>query len=72
MRNITQNMINSCDKTTVYGLTEAILIAMSNLRNSRGLLMNISFSNNPDAFVKTAENIKFANQIAQMMLGEKT
>lgn len=63
-QNFTQDMINSIDKTTEDGFAEALLIAMSGLKDKKGLLLNIRMSNDME------DNIEFAKQIARMMLNK--
>ena len=64
-KNFTQDMVNSIDKTTEDGFAEALLIAMSGLKDKQGLLLNIRISND------TEESIDFAKQIARMMLNKE-
>ena len=63
--NFSQRMINSLDKTTDAGFAEALLIAISNLTNEQGLLLNIRLSDD------TRQSIDFAMQIARMMLNKR-
>ena len=44
-KNFTQDMVNSIDKTTEDGFAEALLIAISGLKDNQGLLLNIRMSN---------------------------
>lgn len=62
MRNFAQELINGLDKTTNDGFAEALLIAISNLKNGDGLRVNIRLSQDPK------EMIDFAKQISHMML----
>jgi hypothetical protein len=62
MRNFTQGLIDSLDKTTEDGFAEALLIAISGLKNSDGLRVNVRLSQDPK------EMIDFARQISSMML----
>jgi hypothetical protein len=62
MKNFVQGLIDGLDKTTEAGFAEALLIAISNLKNEQGLLLNIRLSDD------TKQSIDFAKQIAQMML----
>ena len=64
-KNFTQDMVNSIDKTTEDGFAEALLIAISGLKDKQGLLLNIRMSND------TKESIDFAKQIARMMLNKE-
>ena len=65
MRNFIQSLIDGLDKTTEAGFAEALLIAVSNLKNSQGLLLNVKLSDDP------AQSIDFAKQIARMMLNKE-
>jgi len=65
MRNFIQNLIDGLDKTTETGFAEALLIAVSNLKNTQGLLLNVRLSDDP------AQSIDFAKQIARMMLNKE-
>jgi hypothetical protein len=62
MRNFIQSLIDGLDKTTEAGFAEALLIAVSNLKNTQGLLLNVRLSDDP------AQSIDFAKQVARMML----
>jgi hypothetical protein len=62
MKNFVQGLIDGLDKTTEAGFAEALLIAISNLKNEQGLLLNIRLSDD------SKQSIDFAKQIAQMML----
>ena len=67
MKNFSQGLIDGLDKTTEDGFAEALLIAISSLKNKGGLLLHVRLSEDP------AEAIDFAKQIARMMLRkEKT
>jgi hypothetical protein len=66
MKNFVQGLIDGLDKTTEAGFAEALLIAISNLKNEQGLLLNVRLSDD------TKQSIDFAKQIAQMMVREKT
>lgn len=65
MNDFSQRMINGLDKTTEAGFAEALLIAVSSLKNEQGLLLNIRLSDD------ARQNIDFAMQIARMMVREK-
>ena len=65
MRNFIQSLIDGLDKTTEAGFAEALLIAVSNLKNSQVLLLNVKLSDDP------AQSIDFAKQIARMMLNKE-
>ena len=65
MNDFVQGLIDGLDKTTEAGFAEALLIAISNLKNEQGLLLNIKLS---DDF---KQQIDFAKQIARMMVKEK-
>jgi hypothetical protein len=56
-----QSMIDSIDKTTEDGFAEALLIAMSNLKDAQGLRLGWVLGEVEDA-------ADFARQIARMML----
>jgi hypothetical protein len=58
----TQDLIDGLDKTTVDGFAEALLIAMSNLRDDQGRYLGVRMSDDFD------EHIRFAKDIAKMML----
>ena len=65
MRNFAQGLIDGLDKTTEAGFAEALLIAMSNLKDEQGLLLNVRLSDDFN------QQIDFAKQIARMMVKEK-
>ena len=65
MKDFVQGLIDGLDKTTEAGFAEALLIAISNLKNEQGLLLNIRLSDD------TKQSIDFAKQIAQMMIKDK-
>lgn len=65
MRFFTQGLIDGLDKTTEAGFAEALLIAMSNLKDEQGLLLNVRLSDDFN------QQIDFAKQIARMMVKEK-
>ena len=64
-KNFTQDMVNSIDKTTEDGFAEALLTAMTGLKDKQGLLLNIRMSKD------MGDNIDFAKQIARMMLNKE-
>jgi len=64
MKNFLQDFIDALDKTTEDGFAEALLIAMSNLKNEQGLLLYVRLSDD------TKQSIDFARQIARMMLNK--
>jgi hypothetical protein len=64
MKNFVQSLIDGLDKTTEAGFAEALLIAISNLKNEQGLLLNVRLSDD------TKQGIDFAMQIARMMLNK--
>jgi hypothetical protein len=65
MNNFVQGLIDGLDKTTEAGFAEALLIAIGNLKNEQGLLLNIKLSDDFN------QQIDFAKQIARMMTKEK-
>jgi spore coat protein CotF len=65
MNNFVQSLIDGLDKTTEAGFAEALLIAIANLKNEQGLLLNIRLSDDFN------QQIDFAKQIARMMVKEK-
>ena len=62
MSDLTQLMIDSLDMKTETGFAEALLIAISSLKDKRGLLLQVRLSEDPK------EMVDFAKQIARMML----
>jgi hypothetical protein len=62
MKNFVQGLIDGLDKTTEDGFAEALLIAISNLKDPQGLLLNIRLGED------YSQHINFARQIARMML----
>jgi hypothetical protein len=66
MNDFVQGLIDGLDKTTEAGFAEALLIAIANLKNEQGLLLNIKLS------ADFNQQIDFAKQIAQMMVKEKS
>ena len=65
MKNFLQDFIDALDKTTEDGFAEALLIAMSNLKNEHGLLLYVRLSDD------TKQSIDLARQIARMMLNKE-
>tara|TARA_R110002126_G_scaffold62477_10_gene160847 strand:+ start:664 stop:864 length:201 start_codon:yes stop_codon:yes gene_type:complete len=66
MNNFIQSLIDGLDKTTEAGFAEALLIAIGNLKNEQGLLLNVKLSDDFN------QQIDFAKQIARMMVKEKS
>lgn len=64
MNDFVQDLIDGLDKTTQDGFAEALLIAISCLKNEQFLLLNVRLSDD------TKQNIVFAKQIARMMLNK--
>jgi hypothetical protein len=62
MNDIVQELMDGLDKTTENGFTEALLIAISNVKNKDGLLVNVTLCDDFD------EHIGYIKQIAKMML----
>jgi len=62
MSDFTQSMIDSLDMKTEIGFAEALLIAISSLKDKQGLLLWVRLSEDPE------EMVDFAKQIARMML----
>jgi len=65
MNDFVQGLIDGLDKTTEAGFSEALLIAIANLKNEQGLLLNVKLSDDFN------QQIDFAKQIARMMVKEK-
>ena len=65
MTDFVQGFIDGLDKTTEAGFAEALLIAMSSLKDEAGLLLSVKLS---DDF---HQQVDFAKQIARMMLKER-
>ena len=65
MRDFAQKMIDGLDKTTEDGFAEALLIAISNLKNEQGLRVRVTLSDDFN------EHTRFAKSIARMMLGKE-
>jgi len=66
MRNFAQGFIDGLDKTTEAGFAEALLIAISDLKNKDGLRVRLTLG---DTF---EEDIGYAKQIARMMIKEQS
>ena len=65
MTDFVQGFIDGLDKTTETGFAEALLIAISSLKDEKGLLLSVKLS---DDF---HQQVDFAKQIARMMLKER-
>jgi hypothetical protein len=65
MRNFAQEFIDGLDKTTEAGFAEALLIAISDLKNKDGLHIRLTLGDNFE------EHIGYVKQIAEMMVKEK-
>ena len=65
MRDFAQCLIDGLDKTTEAGFAEALLIAISDLKNKDGLRIKLSLGDNFE------EHIWYVKQIAEMMVKEK-
>ena len=65
MNNFAQSLIDGLDKTTEAGFAEALLIAISNVKNKDGLLVRLTLG---DTF---EEQIGYVKQVAEMMVKEK-
>jgi predicted Fe-Mo cluster-binding NifX family protein len=61
----TQGLIDGLDKTTKTGFAEALLIAISDLKNKDGLRVRLILG---DTF---EEHIEYLKQIAEMMVKEQ-
>ena len=64
MNDFVQDLIDGLDKKTEDGFAEALLIAISSLKNEQLLLLNVRLSDD------TKQSIDFAKQIARMMLNK--
>jgi uncharacterized membrane protein YwaF len=62
MVDFVQSLIDGIDKTTERGLTEALLIAISNVKNKDGLLVNEKLGSN------YSEHMEYVEQVAKMLL----
>ena len=65
MTDFVQGFIDGLDKTTEAGFAEALLIAISNLRDEEGLLLSVKLSDDRN------QQVDFAKQIARMMIKEQ-
>jgi hypothetical protein len=65
MTDFVQGFIDGLDKTTEAGFAEALLIAISNLRDEKGLLLRVKLSDDFD------QQVDFAKQIARRMIKER-
>lgn len=65
MTDFVQGFIDGLDKTTEAGFAEALLIAISNLRDEKGLLLSFKLSDDFN------QQVDFAKQIARMMIKER-
>ena len=65
MTDFVQGFIDGLDKTTEAGFAEALLIAMSTLKNEEGLLLSVKLSDDFN------QQVDFAKQIARMMIKER-
>ena len=64
MTDFVQGFIDGLDKTTEAGFAEALLIAMSTLKDEKGLLLSVKLSDDFN------QQMDFAKQIARMMVKE--
>ena len=64
-KDFSQKFIDLLDKTTEEGFAEALLIAISSLKDEQSLLLRVKLSDD------IGQSIDFAKQIARMMLKEK-
>lgn len=65
MNDFAQGLIDGLDKTTEAGFAEALLIAISSVKNKDGLLVRLTLG---DTF---EEHIGYVKQIAEMMVKEQ-
>ena len=65
MTDFVQGFIDGLDKTTEAGFAEALLIAMSTLKDEKGLLLSVKLSDDRN------QQVDFAKQIARMMIKER-
>lgn len=66
MNDFVQELMDGLDKTTENGFAEALLIAISNVKNKDGLLVNVTLGDDFD------EHIGYIKQVAKMMLKGKS
>jgi hypothetical protein len=64
MTDFVQGFIDGLDKTTEAGFAEALLIAVSTLKDEKGLLLSVKLSDDFN------QQMDFAKQIARMMVKE--
>lgn len=64
MTDFVQGFIDGLDKTTEAGFAEALLIAMSTLKDEKGFLLSVKLSDDFN------QQMDFAKQIARMMVKE--
>jgi hypothetical protein len=62
MRDFAQGLIDGLDKTTRAGFAEALLIAISDLRNKDGLRIRLTLGDTVE------EHIRYVKQIAETMV----
>ena len=62
MTDFVQGFIDGLDKTTEAGFAEALLIAMSTLKDEKGFLLSVKLSDDFN------QQVDFAKQIARMMM----
>ncbi|CAB4122377.1 hypothetical protein UFOVP37_6 [uncultured Caudovirales phage] len=65
MRDFAQGLIDGLDKTTKSGFAEALLIAISDLKNKDGLRVRLTLGDDFE------EHIGYVKQIAEMMVKEQ-
>ena len=65
MTDFVQGFIDGLDKSTEAGFAEALLIAMSSLKDEKGFLLSVKLSDDCN------QQVDFAKQIARMMIGER-
>jgi hypothetical protein len=65
MKDFAQGLVDGLDKTTEAGFAEALLIAISDLKNKDGLRVRLTLG---DTF---EEHIGYVKQIAEMMVKDK-
>ena len=65
MTDFVQGFIDGLDKTTEAGFAEALLIAMSTLKDQKGFLLSVKLSDDFN------QQVDFAKQIARMMIKER-
>ena len=62
MTDFVQGFIDGLDKSTEAGFAEALLIAMSSLKDEKGLLLSVKLSDDFN------QQVDFAKKIARMMM----